>query len=216
MKLIAIIVCRCPRSSQELGFLSAAYDLSGYAFYQRNTVKEGLKFIARTAIPRLPVGSQQEVEHEGSVAFVYRYPDSLAILAIGDREYPRRVAFACLNEVHADFTRSVSMPVWVRAGSQGAAAKSSTSNHPDVHYRDRLAELLKKYKNPMQSDELVRALQKAEQAQEVVRQTISTVLRHGESLQELVNRSEDLSSTSKQLFKSTTKVKNSFGCCRVQ
>lgn len=93
-------------------------------------MKEGLKFIARTAIPRvsenpsytpaskhfpkcvsfyaeqayhaldlalklfvcvqLPVGSQQEVEHEGSVAFVFRYPDSLAVLAIGDREYPRR------------------------------------------------------------------------------------------------------------------------------
>ncbi|CDJ59199.1 hypothetical protein, conserved [Eimeria maxima] len=81
MKLIAIFVCRCPAGSDSVVFLSAAYDLSSFSFYQRNTVKEGLKFVTRTAIPRLPVGSQQEVEHEGSCAFVYRYPDSLAVLA---------------------------------------------------------------------------------------------------------------------------------------
>lgn len=57
-----------------------------------------------------------------------------------------RVAFACLNEVHGDFTRNISMPVWVRAGSQGQATKSSKSNHPDIHYQERLAEILKKYK----------------------------------------------------------------------
>ena len=57
-----------------------------------------------------------------------------------------RVAFACLNEVHLDFTRNVSMPVWVRAGNQGETSKSSRSNHPDIHYQDRLAEILRKYK----------------------------------------------------------------------
>ncbi|OEH78151.1 prenylated protein [Cyclospora cayetanensis] len=165
MKLIALLVCRCSGGLDNLVFLSGAYDLSGYPFYQRNAVKEGIKFIARTAIPRLPVGRQQEVEHEGSVAFVFRYPDSLAILAIGDHEYPRRIVFACLNEVHEEFTSSFSRLDWPRIEGRSAASKSSKSNHPDIPFQETLADILKKYKDPLRADELLRVQQKANFAQ---------------------------------------------------
>lgn len=212
MKLIAIFVCRCPAGSDSVVFLSAAYDLSSFSFYQRNTVKEGLKFVTRTAIPRLPVGSQQEVEHEGSCAFVYRYPDSLAVLAVGDSNYPRRIAFACLNEVHIQFIRTINSSIWLNVQNK----KGDTSNHPSVSFKDKLNDIIKKYKNPLEMDKLLQAQQKADAAQAVVRQTITSVLRQGESLQGLIEKSGDLSCSSKQLFKQTNKVKHSFGCCRMQ
>ncbi|CDJ65829.1 hypothetical protein, conserved [Eimeria necatrix] len=137
------------------------------------------------------MNSQQEVEHEGLCAFVFRYPNSLAALAVGDKEYPRRVAFACLNEVYLQFTQSVPASKW--RSLEIKKEKNNKSNNPEIDFGEKMQTLLKKYKNPALSDQLVQAQLKADRAQEVVRQTVVSVLRQGESLQELINKSEDLS-----------------------
>ncbi|PHJ15118.1 protein phosphatase [Cystoisospora suis] len=70
--------------------------------------------------------------------------------------------------------------------------------------------------NPRSFDQLLSVSEKTEQAQKEVRRALQAVLETGEDLNELVQKSEDLSLTSKQLFKSATKAKKHYACCKIQ
>ncbi|PFH32574.1 putative prenylated protein [Besnoitia besnoiti] len=211
MKLIALIVARCASTADIPVFLCSAFELGGYSFYQKHSVKEACKFLARTAIPRVSKEAREMIEHEGSVAFLYRFIDSLAVVAIGDAEYPSRLAFRLLHEVHEKFVRAVPVAVWASAEPPGASSCA-----PQIRFKDELAALLQTYQNPRQADAVTRALEKSEQAQMEVRRTMEAVLQNGEDLTELVQKSQDLSIASKQLFKTATKAKKHYACCRVQ
>ncbi|EPR59151.1 putative prenylated protein [Toxoplasma gondii GT1] len=211
MKLIALLVARCASDADAPVFLCSAFELGGYAFYQRHSMKEACKFLARTAIPRVGVETREVIEHDGSVAFLYRFFDSLAVVAIGDANYPSRVAFRLLHEIHEKFTRAVPVALW-----SSVAPVGNSSCAAQIHFKDDLALLLRRFQDARKADTLTAVMEKSEQTQKEVKRTIDAVLQNGESLDELVQKSQDLSLTSKQLFKTATKAKKHYACCKVQ
>ncbi|CBZ50464.1 conserved hypothetical protein [Neospora caninum Liverpool] len=211
MKLVALLVARCASNVDTPVFLCSSFELGGYAFYQRHAMKEACKFLARTAIPRVGTEVRETIEHAGSVAFLYRFFDSLAVVAIGDADYPSRVAFRLLQEVHKQFIRLVPVAVWSSVAPVGSSSSAS-----QIHFKDELTQLLLRYQDARKADTLTTVVEKSELAQKEVKRTIDAVLQNGESLDELVQKSEDLSLTSKQLFKTATKAKKHYACCKVQ
>eukprot|EP00922_Rhytidocystis_sp_ex-Travisia-forbesii_P042800 GHVS01063999.1.p1 GENE.GHVS01063999.1~~GHVS01063999.1.p1 ORF type:complete len:203 (+),score=24.37 GHVS01063999.1:105-713(+) len=202
MRLISIAVGRIA-DDQKLIILVSTFSLSTLSFFERKVAKEACTFLARTAAPRVSMSTRETVVHEGSVAFIYRWTDSLCVVVVADEEYPARLAYRLIDEVAKSFRQSEQR--WESGGEGGA-----------VKYKPQIKLLLDMYKDPSEFDKLVQTQQKTEAVQEHMRHNISTILQTGENLDKLVSMSNDLSESSKVMFKSARKLKKRYACCKVQ
>eukprot|EP00922_Rhytidocystis_sp_ex-Travisia-forbesii_P070277 GHVS01105005.1.p1 GENE.GHVS01105005.1~~GHVS01105005.1.p1 ORF type:complete len:203 (-),score=17.43 GHVS01105005.1:306-914(-) len=202
MRLLSVTVGRIT-SDQQLVILVSAFCLSKLSFFERKVAREACTFLARTAAPRVALSTRETVVHEDSVAFIYRWPDSLCVVAVADEEYPSRLAYKLIDELARNFRASV--PRWREGREDGG-----------IQYKPQIKQLLETYKEPSEFDKLVQTQQKTEAVHEHMRHNISTMLQTGENLDKLVSMSNDLSETSKQMFKSSRNLKKRYSCCKVQ
>eukprot|EP00923_Selenidium_pygospionis_P052898 GHVN01091646.1.p1 GENE.GHVN01091646.1~~GHVN01091646.1.p1 ORF type:complete len:246 (+),score=18.30 GHVN01091646.1:683-1420(+) len=179
--ILGLIISRCD-NDETVVFLSTAHDLSQFKLWDRKTVKEGCLFISRTVSTRVAVGSRQIIEHEGQGAFVARWNDGICVTMVADLTYPQRVAFLCLEEVHTTFKRTVGVTVWARVEEDDVC-----------DFKSELRAILKNYQDPREVDALKNTQAKVDEAQAVIHRDIMTLLENNESLDALVEKSDDLS-----------------------
>lgn len=115
-----------------------------------------------------------------------------------DKEYPARVAFTLLTKLLEDFDPK--FPNW----------KKETTN--EVYSWPELDEAIIKYQDPSQADHIMRIQRNLDDTKDVLHNTIETVLQRGEKLEDLVERSGELSSQSKLFYK---QAKRTNSCCSV-
>lgn len=128
---------------------------------------------------------------------VYVRADNLAGVLIADHDYPGRVAHTLLTKVLDDFTVKVSKDQW----------QTGTESSIDFNL---LPTYLAKYQDPREADALTKIQGDLDETKIILRNTIESVLERGEKLDDLVNKSEELSLQSKAFYK-TAKKTNS--CC---
>lgn len=179
--------------------LSHATDLSSFSFYQRGSVGEFMKFFTATIAERTPQGQRQSVEENEYVAHAYNRggAEQLAGIIITDKEYPVRPAFSLLTKVLEDFVAKV--------------PQTSYSNPQSINFGE-INSYLQKYQDPRQADSIMRVQQELDETKIVLHKTIESVLQRGEKINDLVDRSNQLSMQSKAFYK-TAKKQNS--CCVV-
>lgn len=122
--------------------------------------------------------------------------DGLSAVMVTDLEYPARVAFTGLQALLDDFVAA--QPEWRRVDTDGGADFPGTEA------------TLKKYQNPREVDKIMRITSDLEETKEVLHQTIDAVLERGTKLEELVEKSDDLSAQSKMFYKQAKKTNK---CC---
>lgn len=123
----------------------------------------------------------------------------LAAVIVADQEYPSRVAFALIGRILEDFTREVPRDTWLVA--------TERVSFP------RLGEYLQQYQDPASADPIMRVQRELDETKVVLHKTMDSLLQRGERLDDLVARSDELGSQSKQFFK-MAKKQNS--CCVIQ
>lgn len=128
---------------------------------------------------------------------VYVRADNLAAVLIADHEYPQRVAHTLLTKVLDDFTVKVPKELWA----------STSENCSDF---GTLPGYLAKYQDPREGDALTRMQGDLDETKIILKNTIEAVLDRGEKLDDLVEKSQQLSYSSKTFYK-TAKKTNS--CC---
>jgi len=205
MKVVGIIISRCPDGDDDVLFLNTAHDLSSFPFFERKTVKEACLFLARTITPRLSMHRREVIAHEEYIAFSQRWEDGLSVIMITDKDYPQRIAFQCVKTVYVEFGKKISKEEWMRLESDDSA-----------DFKAELRGLLKLYKEPANFDAILETQQKVDEAKATLNRTILQVLDNQANLDSLVAKSEDLSEVSKQAFKASKKIKGKFKCCAVQ
>jgi len=126
------------------------------------------------------------------VIFVFG-PCYVAVL-ITDQEYPIRPAFSLLTKVLEDFTHKVLATDYKNASRVEAAFKTDIDGY------------IQKYQDPRQADTLMRVQQELDETKIVLHQTIESMLKRGEKLDNLVDRSNALSAQSKMFYKTAKKV----------
>mmetsp|Transcript_10182 Transcript_10182/g.14872 ORF Transcript_10182/g.14872 Transcript_10182/m.14872 type:complete len:200 (-) Transcript_10182:116-715(-) len=199
MKVLGISVVR-GTDVEEPVVLSSASDLSSFGFFQRQTVKEMLTFMAKTFIKRTQPGQRQSVTHEGYVVHCYVRSDGLGGAVTTDSEYPARVAFVMLGQLLEEFT-----------AAQGDTWKTVTT-HESVAFPP-LEEYLAKFQDPSAADKVTKIQNDLDETTQILHKTIDSVLERGVKLDSLVERSNDLSSQSKMFYKSAKKTNS---CCVIQ
>ena len=120
-------------------------------------------------------------------------------MIVSDKEYPTRVAFSLLNKVMDEFSAK-----YPRNIISNPSTKSKDVPFPE------LKAMLEKYQDPSKADGLCRVQNELDETKIVLHKTIEGVLDRGEKIENLVDKSEDLSRQSKMFYKQAKKTNS---CC---
>ncbi|TDH72026.1 hypothetical protein CCR75_004463 [Bremia lactucae] len=200
MKIVAIELLRQDDKdqNQDPTILSASFEVSSFGYFQRSGVREMINFFSRTFIKRTKAGQRQSVQHEEYNCHVYVRQDKLAGIVVCDQEYPPRVAFALLNKLLDEYDKSTSGGWKTQSGSP--------KEFPP------LTAALAEYQDPSKADKISAIQKELNETTAVLSKTIDNVLERGEKLDDLVSKSQDLSSQSKVFYKQAKKTNS---CCVV-
>lgn len=179
--------------------LASAADLSSFNFFQRRTIGEHLRFASRTVAQRTAVGSRQTVTMNDNPFNCHAYVrhDGLTGVCVTDKEYTERVAFSFINKILGDFEK---------------AAKNWTEIEEDQNTEPKfLMDELVKFQDPGEADKISKITKELDEIKDVMHNNIEAVLKRGENLDSLMDKSEDLSATSVVFYK---KAKAQNACCK--
>jgi len=196
MKVVDISILRTISGEDPIPLCSET-DLSSYGYFQRQGVKEMITFFTKTFSKRTEPGQRQSITHESYVVHCYVRSDGLAGTVTTDLEYPSRVAFVLLTQLLDEFTQAMGN-AWTNA------------NVPDSLQFPPLEEYLVRYQDPAAADKVTKIQQDLEDTTNVLHKTIDSVLERGVKLDNLVERSDDLSRQSKMFYKQAKKTNS---CC---
>ena len=176
-------------------------DLTKFNYFQRKTVREFIKFHARVIVGRTAKGQRQSVSIEENVGKCHSYVNAngLAGAVLADKDYSPRLAFTLLNEVMRQFESKL--------GSKWMNVEADTEfDFPEGQ------ELLTKFQNPAEVDKITKIEKELDEVKGIVIKSMDDILKRGEALESLMQKSEDLSQVSYQFYR-TAKKNNQ--CCQV-
>eukprot|EP00979_Chaetoceros_neogracilis_P014057 scaffold4399_cov267-Chaetoceros_neogracile.AAC.8 len=197
MKVLDIAILNTTAGGEEPIPLVAATDLSSFGYFQRQGVKEMLTFFSKTFTKRTQSGQRQSITHESYVVHCYVRSDGLAGAVTTDLEYPSRVAFVLLTQVLDEFTNA-----------HGTVWRDATEPYSMMF--EPLEGYLVKYQDPAAADKVTKIQKDLDDTTQILHKTIDSVLERGVKLDNLVERSDDLSRQSKMFYKQAKKTN---ACC---
>lgn len=198
MKLLGIGILRVGPDVPDPVMLVHSVELSSFGFFQRGTVREMMTFFDKTIAKRTPLGQRQTVQNNEYVVHVYMRADGLCGCCTCDAEYPARVAFSVLSKTLDEF--DAGNPKW------------KTEKRSEVMIWPALDNVVQRYQDPANADQIMKIQKNLDETRDVLHNTIETVLQRGEKLEDLVERSSELSAQSKLFY---TQAKRTNGCCAV-
>ncbi|KAJ1528780.1 hypothetical protein ONE63_007164 [Megalurothrips usitatus] len=195
VKLYAISILY--KSANSAVWLKAAYDLQTFSFFQRGSVEEFMAFVSKTIVERTQTAARQSVKEGEYMCHVYVRGDNLAGVIISDHEYPQRVSHTLITKVLDEFTEKYPSHIWPTA-----TEATITFNQVKTY--------LAKYQNPREADAMTKIQEELDETKIILHNTIEAVLDRGEKLDDLVAKSEGLSTQSKAFYKTARKTNS---CC---
>ncbi|GAX76858.1 hypothetical protein CEUSTIGMA_g4304.t1 [Chlamydomonas eustigma] len=196
MKLTALGILKWNGDATPI-FLGFASDVSNFGYFQRGAVKEGLNFLARTIVQRTQPGQRQSVKTEGYMCHVQVKDYGLAAIVVADQEYPVTAAFSIITKVIDEYIE-LAGEGWKSVDTDATVA--NTILEPAVA----------KYQDHTQADKLSKIQKDLDETKIILHQTIDSVLKRGEKLDALVDKSNDLSLASQMFYKQAKKANS---CC---
>lgn len=148
-----------------------------------SSVKQFAAFASKTVAKRVELGQRSSIEHENYMVHVHVRSNGLATVAVCDQEYPSRVAFTLLMKVQEDFLAAHSDAAWLGARDELAFPA--------------LEEMIRKYQDPHEADAIMKIQKDLDDTKIILHKTIDSVLERGVKLDNLVEKSTDLSAQSK-------------------
>ncbi|KNC51426.1 Ykt6 [Thecamonas trahens ATCC 50062] len=199
MPLYSIMTFKHMGFKVEPYIITQNHNVSSFSFWTRGTVKEFLRFGSRTVVSRTQAGNRQSVLQENEAAFENSVvvharvrPDGLAAAVITDVNYPGRVAFNLIEKALSEVEEA--LPEWEDVATDQALEIPA------------LADQLALFDNPADADDITRIQSDLDETQENMLVAIDKLLERGERIEELVQRSSDLSATSRTFAKQSKKL----------
>ena len=175
------------------------FDVSKWGWLERGSVKDMMKFFTRNSLESMKKGQRYTIAHEGgyNVHAVVSDRDYFAVLAFTDVDYPRRVAYKCLEDALQAFQDNI--------GDKWKDKKDDKLEFAAFEA------IFNKYKVATKIDKLTLANMKVDETKAVLLDNMKTLLERQEKLDDMVQKSDDLSLKSKAFFKNTEKMNSK--CC---
>eukprot|EP00798_Chlamydomonas_sp_ICE-L_P003851 gene3851-13913_t len=155
-------------------------------------------FMSRTILQRTQPGQRQSVKTEGYFCHCHVKESGLGALVVADQEYPTTAAFAILTKILDEFVEA-------QGDSWNSAVEDSTTANISI-----LEPALVKYQDHTAADKISKIQKDLDDTKVILHETIDSVLRRGEKLDALVDKSNDLSLASQMFYKQAKKTNS---CC---
>lgn len=117
---------------------------------------------------------------------MYSRTEGVAGVIVSDHDYPALVAHQLLSKVVDEFLVKYPRSLWLHS--------NTTLSFPE------LKDYIVKYQDPQQADSIMKIRSELDETRIVLHKTIESVLQRGEKIDDLVAKSEELSSQSKQFY----------------
>lgn len=179
--------------------LTEVKDLSQFGFFERSSVGQFMTFFSETVASRTSAGQRQSVEEGNYVGHVYARTEGICGVLITDKEYPVRPAYTLLNKILDEYLVAHPPADW----------ESVTETNESLKMKE-LELYISKYQDPSQADAIMKVQQELDETKIVLHKTIENVLHRGEKLDNLVDKSESLTASSKMFYKQAKKTNS---CC---
>lgn len=196
MKIYAISVFGQQTAGEKSNELATVKDLASFGYFERKSVGEFITFFSRTAAERAVPGSRTSIEEKEYVCHVHCRQNGLVGIVIADYDYPVLNAFSLINKVVNEFE-----------AKYPPGTRSSQSR--DMPF-PQLSELLMKYQDPATADPLAKMQHDLLEIKSIMRTNLEHVLERGEKIDDLVQKSDDLSREAKRFYKTAKKLNS---CC---
>lgn len=185
--------------------ICAEADISSFGYFIRSSISEGFQFSSLTLAERTSPGTRASMNGSSkdkdlyTTIFFHCYTtaEGLSCVVVAEEAYPVRVAYSLINKALEEFSKSYSKSIW----SCNTSVRLTCPG---------LKMLLQKYRDPNEADPVLKVQKELDETKIVVHQTIEKVLERGERLDDLVNKSEQLSGLSRAFYKD---AKKSNACC---
>jgi len=190
MRLYSIAICRAAKNENSI-ILCQETDLSGIMM-GKQSLQEMCRFIARELSQRIDPVSMASLTHKNNYGHVYKQMDGLTVVVITDLEYPPRAAHGVIRDVFRTFGDEVKTSEW------------SQAQDDEIKFNKQLNQILQNYKQPKQ-DKIEQVQLEIENSKKIVIQSIDKILENMDKVDTLVEKSNDLSDTSRMFYKKKTK-----------
>jgi len=183
VKLLSAIIMKHNKGQPIV--LYSGFELSSFGFFNRSPIQEICQFVTRETITRTPVGQSNSVAHLNYVCHIRVLSTGLAAACVVDQDYPSFVALGFLNKAIVAFQTQHEERDWNKI------TQDTNLPVPDLNT------LLQDYQDPSKADKILQIKDELSQTREIVLKTIEQLLERGEKLDDIVQRSQDLSFQSK-------------------
>lgn len=170
------------KQGEDATLLRSAVDLSTFGFFQRSSADDFMKFTSKMVVSRMEVATKTSIKEKNYFCHAFVRADNTAVVVISDEEYPPKVAHTINLKILEEFPQC------------------------------NLDECLRRFQDPKEADSMMRLQVDLDETKIILHSTIANLLRRGEKLDELVAKSEDLSSQSKIFYKTARKTTR---CCEI-
>ena len=193
MKILSLSIWK--KEGEKAEELMSIHEVAEFGYFQRTTVADFLKFTSQFMAERTAPGERKSVKEREYICHSLTKSDKIGGVLICDEEYPQRVAFSFILKILDDFVKHHPRASWNAAPFKEI---------PEIRQQFVL------YQDPKKADSLTQIQGDLDETKVILYNTIEQVLERGEKLDDIVAKSENLSLTSKQFYK-TAKSTNS--CC---
>lgn len=180
--------------------LYSCFELASFGFFQRGSIQEACQFVSRETIARTGLGQANSVTHLGYICHTRVLSTGLAVSCVVDQDYPSFVALGFLNKALAAFQAQHPESEWKKVTQETNLAV------PDLNG------LVQEYQDPSKADKIMQIKKELDETKDIVIKSIDQLLERGEKLDDLVERSQDLSFQSRA-FANRAEDLNS--CCTI-
>lgn len=172
---------------QDVAFVS---EVNYLGFFYRSITSDTLRFMSALIAQRTPKGSRRVIDNEeGNSRVVVQSYQDVAIAVTTDREYPLPTAWRLIHEIR----------------------EISFSHQDHKESLQSLQSLLHNYQDPTFNDKISRIQGTLDEIKCVMEENIKDILKRGESIETLVDKSEKLKDSSKIFIK---EAKRQNQCCK--
>mmetsp|Transcript_23467 Transcript_23467/g.27185 ORF Transcript_23467/g.27185 Transcript_23467/m.27185 type:complete len:203 (+) Transcript_23467:51-659(+) len=199
MRLISFCVLK--QDPSEPLFLVRCHELGFMSFFQRPFAKEHLNFGARTATKSCGPGESSciNIKEVQSNAYVFTNKAGVSVVIIADEEYPQKVILKIQRELFEEFYKNYKDS---DVKNQAKDADWTVDTFPT---------LIKKYQDPKEADKLLKLQSELDDVTQLMYKNLDDIVARGETLDDMMKKSKDVSSMSYKFYKDSRKVNE--GCC---
>ena len=162
-----------------------------------------MSLFAITVAERTKPSQRQDVEEQSYTFHAYGRSEGVCGIIISDHDYPALVAHQLLSKVCDEYLVKYPRSAFSSSstGAFATAGASSSAQKPNTPL-PQLAEYLVKYQDPAEADSIMKIQRELDETKIVLHKTIESVLERGEKIDSLVEKSGNLSASSKVFLRS--------------